>query len=583
MAAAVSCEVLNQTPLTLLNSRVDMALADAGCADALANVQPAGRPQFGDYQANGVMTAAKVHRMDPRTLAQKVVGLLDLAGIASKVDVAGPGFINITLAPEYIEGRLQVASGRGDLAVPLTMRQRVVIDYSSPNLAKQMHVGHLRSTIIGDALTRVLRLLGHEVVAQNHVGDWGTQFGMLTAYLLEAEQGPESCNVLADMEAVYRRAKRRFDEDPGFADRSREYVVRLQRGEPAVRALWQRFVDVSLSHCDDIYRALGSELSRADVRGESAYNDDLEVVVADLKERGISVTSEGAQVVFLNEFKNQNGDPAAYIVRKRDGGFVYATTDLAAIRYRVGRLEADHLIYVVDARQSRHFEQLFGVARKAGYAPVRTLLTHVEFGVVLGADGRPFKTRSGETIRLADLLAEAVRRAFDLVTARSPELPVDERSMIARAVGIGALKYYDLSRNRKSDYLFDWSEMLSFEGNTAPYLQYAYTRIRSVFRRAGDWDVSAPIRITQPAERHLALQLMRFADTVHAVARDLMPHYLGSYLYDLAAAFTRFYEECPILTSEGAGRSGRLQWCRLTADTLRIGLRLLGIEVLETM
>ena len=575
--------MLNLTLLTLLNARVGAALAAAGCVDAPANVQPAGRPEFGDYQANGVMTAAKARRMNPRALAQQVVDQLDLAGIADKVEVAGPGFINITVAPEYLARCLMGALGRADLAVPPAEKQRVIIDYSSPNLAKEMHVGHLRSTIIGDALARVLHFLGHEVIAQNHVGDWGTQFGMLTAYLVDAEQSGDTGIVLADLEAFYRRAKQRFDEDPGFADRSRDYVVKLQSGEPGVRELWQRFLDVSMSHCEDIYRALGVDLTRADLRGESAYNSDLDVVVADLQDRGMAVTSEGAQVVFLNEFKNKDGDPAAYIVRKRDGGYLYPTSDLAAIRYRIGVLKADRIIYVVDARQSLHFQQLFAISRKAGYAPAGVLLEHVDFGMVLGADGRPFKTRGGETIKLADLLSEAVQRAFNLVTEKNLEMPEAERLVIAHAVGIGAVKYSDLSKNRKSDYVFDWNGMLSFEGNTAPYLQYAYTRIRSIFRRAGDWNASAPMAVTQPAERHLALQLVRFADAVHAAARDSMPHYLGAYLYELATHFTHFYEECPILKSEGATRSSRLQLCRLTADTLRIGLGLLGIEVLEAM
>ena len=574
--------MLNQTLLTLLNSRVGAALAAAGCVDALPNVQPAGRPEFGDYQANGVMTAAKLRRMNPRTLAQQVVDQLDLTGIASKLEVADPGFINITVAPEYLAQCLLAALGRADLAVPLAARQRVVIDYSSPNLAKEMHVGHLRSTIIGDALARVLRFLGHDVIAQNHVGDWGTQFGMLTAYLVDAQQSGDTGIVLADLEAFYRQAKQRFDEDPEFADRSRDYVVKLQSGDPSVRELWQRFLDVSMSHCEDIYRALGVDLSRTDLRGESTYNNDLDVVVADLKDRGMAVTSEGAQVVFLNEFKNKDGDPAAYIVRKRDGGYLYPTSDLAAIRYRVSVLKADRIMYVVDARQSLHFQQLFAISRQAGYAPASVQLEHVEFGMVLGTDGKPFKTRGGETIKLADLLAEAVQRAFDLVTEKNLAMPAADRLVIAHAVGIGAVKYSDLSKNRKSDYVFDWNGMLSFEGNTAPYLQYAYTRIRSIFRRAGDWDASA-IAVTQPAERLLALQLVRFADAVHAVARDSMPHYLCGYLYDLATQFTRFYEECPILKSEGLVRSSRLQLCRLAADTLRIGLRLLGIEVLETM
>jgi len=574
---------VRQTVLALLNSRVGAALTAAGCVGAPANVQPSLRPEFGDYQANGVMTAAKIRRMNPRALAQEVVARLDLTGIASNIEVAGPGFINIVIAPDYLSQRLMAALGRADLAVPPAGKQRVVVDYSSPNLAKEMHVGHLRSTIIGDSLARVLRFVGYEVIPQNHVGDWGTQFGMLTAYMVDSELSGEVDIALADLEAFYKRSKQRFDEDPAFADRSREYVVKLQSGEPRVRQLWKRFLEVSMNHCEDIYRALGVDLSRADVHGESAYNEDLDVVVTDLKTRGIAVTSEGAQVVFLNEYKNKEGEPAAFIIQKRDGGYLYPTSDLAAIRYRVGTLKADRILYVVDARQSLHFQQLFAVARQAGYAPETVFLEHIEFGAVLGTDGKPFKTRGGDTVKLADLLAEAVRRALVLVTEKNSELPEAARILIARAVGIGAVKYADLSKNRKSDYVFDWNSMLSFDGNTAPYLQYAYTRIRSLFRRAGDWSASAPIAVTEVAERHLAVQLVRFADAVHAVARDSMPHYLGSYLYDLATLFMRFYEECPVLKSEGVSRASRLQLCSLTADTLRTGLGLLGIEVLETM
>lgn len=531
------------------------------------------------------MTAAKIRRMNPRALAQEVVARLDLTGIASNIEVAGPGFININIviAPDYLSQRLMAALGRADLAVPPAGKQRVVVDYSSPNLAKEMHVGHLRSTIIGDSLARVLRFVGYEVIPQNHVGDWGTQFGMLTAYMVDSELSGEVDIALADLEAFYKRSKQRFDEDPAFADRSRDYVVKLQSGEPRVRQLWKRFLEVSMNHCEDIYRALGVDLSRADVHGESAYNEDLDVVVTDLKTRGIAVTSEGAQVVFLNEYKNKEGEPAAFIIQKRDGGYLYPTSDLAAIRYRVGTLKADRILYVVDARQSLHFQQLFAVARQAGYAPETVFLEHIEFGAVLGTDGKPFKTRGGDTVKLADLLAEAVRRALVLVTEKNSELPEAARILIAHAVGIGAVKYADLSKNRKSDYVFDWNSMLSFDGNTAPYLQYAYTRIRSLFRRAGDWSASAPIAVTEVAERHLAVQLVRFADAVHAVARDSMPNYLGSYLYDLGTLFMRFYEECPVLKSEGVSRASRLQLCSLTADTLRTGLGLLGIEVLETM
>lgn len=572
-----------QTLIELLDSRVCAALAAAGCDGAPAVIQVSGRPEYGDYQANGVMGAAKARKMNPRQLAAEVVAKLDLADIASKIEIAGPGFINITLAPVYLAGQVQQALANSRLGMPSRAAQRVVVDYSSPNLAKEMHVGHLRSTIIGDALARVLRFLGHEVIAQNHVGDWGTQFGMLTAFLIEAEQGGDAQLALTDLEDFYRRAKQRFDEDVAFAARAREYVVKLQGGDAQVNALWQKFLDVSLHHCEAVYEKLGVGLKREDVRGESAYNPDLAIVVKDLQAKGLAVESDGAQVVFLEEFKSKEGQAQAYIVQKQDGGYLYATTDLAAVRYRVAALKADRVLYVVDARQSLHFQQMFCLSRKAGYAPQSLSLEHVGFGVMLGEDGKPFKTRSGGTVKLAELLDEAEHRAYALVSEKNPEMAEAERRVIGRAVGIGAVKYADLSKNRNSDYVFSWDSMLSFEGNTAPYLQYAYTRIASVFRRAEGFDAGAPVVLNDEAERQLALALARFSDALQSVARETMPHFLCAYLYELAGQFMRFYEACPVLKSEGAVRASRLRLCELTARTLKTGLGLLGIDVLEQM
>jgi arginyl-tRNA synthetase len=529
------------------------------------------------------MGAAKARKMNPRQLAEQVVAALDLNGIASKVEIAGPGFINITLSPEYLAGLATAALADAHLGVPQPASQRVVIDYSGPNLAKEMHVGHLRSTIIGDALARVLRFLGHTVIAQNHVGDWGTQFGMLTAYLIEAEKDGGEEIALSDLEDFYRRAKQRFDEDEAFANTAREYVVKLQGGDAQVNALWQKFLDISLHHCEAVYERLGVALTRNDVRGESFYNDDLPVVVADLQAKGFAVESEGAQVVFLDEFKNKEGEAQAYIVRKQDGGYLYATSDLAAMRYRVGTLHADRILYVVDARQALHFQQLFTLSRKAGYANETTKLEHVGFGVMLGDDGKPFKTRSGTTVKLVDLLQEAEERAFALVSEKNTDMSEADRKLIAHAVGIGAVKYADLSKNRTSDYMFSWDSMLSFEGNTAPYLQYAYTRIQSVFRKVDALNDQAQIVLQEPAERLLALELARFADAINAVSREAAPHFLCAYLYDLATHFMRFYEACPVLKSEGAVRDSRLRLCRLTATTLKTGLDLLGIETLDVM
>ncbi|MCL2658127.1 MAG: arginine--tRNA ligase [Betaproteobacteria bacterium] len=572
-----------QTLHQFLDTRVTAAFAAIGCTDAPALITPAARPEFGDYQANGVMGAAKARKQNPRELAQQLVTKLDLSGIASKVEIAGPGFINITLDPAFLARRAAAALVQESLGVPYPSAQRVVIDYSSPNLAKEMHVGHLRSTIIGDALVRVLRFLGHEVIAQNHIGDWGTQFGMLTAFLVEVEKGVDADMALGDLEDFYRRAKQRMDDDPAFANTAREYVVKLQGGDAQVNALWRRFLEVSMHHCEAVYKTLGVGLTRADLRGESAYNAALPGIVADLQAKGLAVTSEGAQVVFLDEFKNKDGEAQAYIVRKQDGGYLYATTDLAAVRYRVDTLKAKRVLYVVDQRQGLHFQQLFTLSRKAGYADDSVALEHVGFGVMLGEDNKPFKTRSGGTVKLAELLEEAVERAFVLVSEKNPELAEETRWEIARAVGVGAVKYADLSKNRTSDYVFSWASMLAFDGNTAPYLQYAYTRAAKVLRDAGEFDANASLQLHERAEQVLALQLLRFADTLNLVARDTAPHHLCAYLFELAVVFSRFYENCPVLKSEGALRASRLQLCSLTARTLKTGLGLLGISTLEVM
>ena len=568
----------------LLQDKLAAALAAAGVPDAQPLLQPASRPEFGDYQANGVMSAAKQLKMNPRELAQKVIDKLDLTGIASKVDIAGPGFINITLDPAFLASRLDHVLEQPKLGVePQQPTKRVMVEYSSPNLAKEMHVGHLRSTIIGDTLARVVDYLGHDLVRGNHVGDWGTQFGMLTAYLVETQQAGNAALELNDLEGFYRKAKIRFDEDADFADRARDYVVRLQGGDADVLALWRQFVDVSLKHCEAVYRKLGVGLTRSDVRGESSYNDDLPIIVQVLHDAGLLTEDNGAQVVYLNAVKNHAGEPMGVIVQKKDGGFLYTTTDIGAVRYRHKTLHLDRVIYVVDARQSQHFQQMFSICRKAGFAPAGMSLEHVGFGTMMGDDGKPFKTRTGGTVKLIELLDEAEERAFALVSEKNPDLAEAERRKIAHAVGIGAVKYADLSKNRNSDYIFNWDLMLAFEGNTAPYLQYAYTRVASIFRKAGAFDASAPLQLNEPAEKQLALVLAQFGDTLNAVADDCLPHVLCGYLYQVATHFMRFYEACPVLKSEGAMRASRLKLARITAETLRTGLDLLGIEVLESM
>ena len=571
------------TILQLISARVQAALAAAGAPDASANVQPASKPEFGDYQANGVMAAAKQLKTNPRELAQKVLAALDLDGIASKLEIAGPGFINIHLDPAFLAGRVETALADEALGIAKVDAKKVMVEYSSVNLAKEMHIGHLRGGIIGDALVRVNSFIGHNVVRQNHVGDWGTQFGMLVAYMVETSKSGQADLELKDLDTFYKHSKKRFDEDTAFADTARDYVVKLQSGDAEVLKLWQQFVKMSLTHCNAIYQKLGLLLNDDDVRGESFYNDDLPVLVEELRQKGLLVEDQGAQVVFLDEFKNKEGEPAAFIVQKQGGGYLYATTDLGAIRFRVNKLELDRCLYVVDSRQSLHFQQLFSTARKAGWLPESADFQHIGHGTIMGPDGKPLKTRSGENVKLVELLDEAVERAFQLVTSKNPELSEAERRQIAAVVGIGALKYADLSKSRNTDYIFDWDAMLSFEGNTAPYLQYAYTRVQSVFRKAEDFDPTAKVLITEAAEKQLVVALAQFEDVVFAVADSSQPHHLCGYLYNVATLFSRFYEACPILKSEGEVRASRLQLAALTAKTLKSGLDLLGIEVLDTM
>jgi len=588
-----------------LEQRLSAALREAaGLPDAPAMVAQASRPEFGDYQANGVMGAAKALRTHPRQLAAAVADAAraELADAADTVEVAGPGFINIRLKENWLARQL---AGRADDerlgAEPPEKPQTVVVDYSAPNLAKEMHVGHLRSTIIGDALARTLDFLGHRAVRQNHVGDWGTQFGMLVAFLKEQllrdPTYAQADTDLADLESFYQQAKARFDADPGFADAAREEVVLLHSGDNISRDYWTRWLQVSLTDCERVYSRLGVTLTEKDVRGESFYNDDLPKVVAALEAKGLLTESQGAQCVFLDEFKDADGNILPVIVRKSDGGYLYATTDLAAIRFRCGKGQADgvvdwsaeRILYVIDSRQSLHLRQVFAVARRAGFAPPEVSLEHVGFGTMQGADGRPFRTRDGGTVKLMDLLDQAEERARRLVEEKNPGLTDADKDRIGRIVGIGAVKYADLSQNRASDYVFSFDKMLSLDGNTAPYMQYAYARICSIFRkdpasrereRAGE-DVS--MTLDAPAERALALKLLQFPETVQAVADECLPNLLCGYLYDLATAFSSFYETCPVLKADAATRAARLALCDRTARTIRTGLGLLGIETVEQM
>ena len=576
----------------LLTEKVLNAMATVGVPDHLpALIAPGKKAGFGDYQANCAMGAAKVMGTNPRELAGKIVAALEpeLAGIAAKLEIAGPGFINIDLNPEWLGEHIAKAQSDDRLQVEqVAAPQNVVIDYSGPNLAKEMHVGHLRSTIIGDALARLLEFQGHNVIRQNHVGDWGTQFGMLIAELEEqlGAKGDEAM-ALKDLEVFYQQAKKHFDDDEAFANKARDYVVRLQSGDAQMLKLWEQFKTISLHHSTEIYQQLNVTLKDTDVRGESFYNNDLAPVVKELQNQGLAVESDGAQVVFLQELADKEGNPSPMIIQKQGGGFLYATTDLAALRYRVKTLKANRIMYFIDARQSLHMQQVFTLSRKAKFVDESVSLEHLAFGTMMGSDGKPFKTRTGGTVKLADLLTEAVERATALVSEKNTELSADEVAEIGRKVGIGSVKYADLCKTRTNDYVFNWDSMLSFEGNTAPYLQYAYTRVQSIFRKAGvtPESLTNAIIIGTEQEKTLAIKLLQFSEVLDQVAREAMPHLLCTYLYEIASLYMTFYEACPILKDGIAPelRESRLRLCHLVAKTIVQGLDLLGIEVMEKM
>ncbi|MBO2627125.1 arginine--tRNA ligase [Shewanella algae] len=541
----------------------------------------------GDLATNLAMMLTKAAGKPPRELAQLIIDNLPASGHVAKVEIAGPGFINFFIDDNALAKQLQAALADEHLGINLPKSQTVVVDYSSPNLAKEMHVGHLRSTIIGDSVVRALEFLGHKVIRQNHVGDWGTQFGMLLAYMeeLRAQNGENANLELSDLESFYRAAKLRFDESAEFATRARQLVVELQSGDEYCNKLWREFNDISLSHCHEVYQRLGVSLTRADVHGESAYNDDLEQVVKDLDAQGLLSESNGAKVVFQEEFRNKDGEALPVIIQKADGGYLYATTDLAAMRYRSGTLHADRALYFVDLRQALHFQQVFSLARTAGFVRPEMTLEHMGFGTMNGEDGRPFKTRSGGVVKLVDLLDEANVRALELVRSKNPDMDEATLAEIARVVGIASVKYADLSKNRASDYIFSFDQMLSFEGNTAPYLLYAYTRVAGIFKRAEGVDLSnAVIALEHDKEKELGNKLAQFGEILARMVDKGQPHVLCGYLFELAGAFSSFYEACPVLAADNEPQKhSRLLLSQLTAKTLKQGLSLLGIETLERM
>ncbi|OEE36908.1 arginine--tRNA ligase [Vibrio ordalii] len=573
----------------LINEKVSQALEAAGApAGSPAAVRQSAKAQFGDYQANGIMGVAKQLGTNPREFAQKVLDVLDLDGIASKTEIAGPGFINIFLSEAFLAKQADIALADEHLGVTKEAQKTIVADYSAPNVAKEMHVGHLRSTIIGDAVVRTLEFLGHKVIRANHIGDWGTQFGMLIANLerVQQESGNEVSMELSDLEAFYRESKKLYDEDEVFAAKARNYVVKLQSGDEFCAQMWKKLVDITMIQNQRNYDRLNVSLTRDDVMGESMYNDMLPGIVADLKEKGLAQEDDGAQVVFLEEYKNKDGEPMGVIIQKRDGGFLYTTTDIACAKYRYETLGADRVLYFIDSRQHQHLMQAWTIVRKAGYVPDEVTLEHHAFGMMLGKDGRPFKTRAGGTVRLADLLDEAQERAAKLIESKNPDLDAEEKANIANTVAMAAVKYADLSKHRTTDYVFDWDNMLAFEGNTAPYMQYAYTRVASIFAKAGVSmdNLTGEIKVTQEKEKALIAKLLQFEEAVQAVAREGQPHIMCSYLFELAGQFSSFYEACPILVAEDESvKQSRLKLAALTAKTIKQGLSLLGIDTLERM
>jgi len=559
-----------------INLAIQDAFKKADINETPLAVSEATKPEFGDYQFNGAMALSKKLGKNPREIASLIIDNLDHNGIIAKTEVAGPGFINIWLNPEWIATACETAEQDERLNIQVKEDPiKVVVDYSGPNMAKQMHVGHLRSTIIGDTLANLLTFLGDEVIRQNHIGDWGTQFGMLIAYLEEMDE--DGSVSLKDLEQFYKDAKGRFDADETFADKAREYVVKIQSGDAHCLQLWQKFIDISLGHCEEVYNKLGVKLTREDVRAESFYNDDLAHVVIDLQTKGTLQESDGAQCVFLE------GDEVPVIIQKGVGGYLYATTDLAALRYRAKELGAKRISYVVDARQSGHFKQVFRVAKEAGFVPEDVKLEHIAFGTMMDKGGKPFKTRDGGTVKLIDLLDEAVMKAKDAIKDKDAYTE-DEIEALAKIIGIGAVKYADLAINRESNYIFNWDKMLSFEGNTSLYMQYAYARIQSIFRRF-DGEIKGHIIIGDDLEHRLAVMLLRFEDILDRAAEDASPNQITSYLYELATLFMRFYEQNPILKEgvDEATKMSRLQLADLTAKTIKQGLDILGIQVVDRL
>jgi len=548
----------------ILSDTVELALG----APAMLR---AADPKHGDYQANGIMAVAKARKENPRALAEQIIKQLDVAGICEPPTIAGPGFINFKLKTDFVAEQIAGAAHDERHGVPAAVKPKtIVVDFSSPNVAKPMHVGHIRSTILGDSLARIGKFLGHHVITDNHIGDWGTQFGML---IIGWKHYRNDAGLAADPISELERLYKLINDKPELRDDAKAELVKLQQGDTENLAIWQKIIDLSLIEFAKTYRRLGVSFDHT--FGESFYNPMLPAVVANLRQCGLATESDGAYCIFFP------GQESPLIVQKADGAFLYGTTDLATLKYRIEQWHPDEIVYVTDARQQLHFKQVFAAAQK--WFPTTPDLRHVFFGSILGEDGKPLKTRSGQNVKLGELLDEAEERALAVVTEKNPELPEDVRRQIARAVGIGAVKYADLSQNRTTDYVFSWAKMLAMNGNTAPYLQYAYVRVQSIFRKAGNSAGHAPVQLDHPTELDLAKHILRFSDTLEAVLADDKPNWLTGYLYELAGKFSAFYDNCPVIQSTEPTRSSRLVLCRLTADIMKRGLNLLGIDVIEQM
>lgn len=586
--------------IQIINQRITDAIQKATGQNIPAIVTAATDAKFGDYQSNSALSLAKQLKTNPRQLAEKIIANLEIDDVCQTPEIAGAGFINLRLKPEFIAKSLSdLRTDTENFGIDKSPKAKtVVVDFSGPNIAKQMHVGHLRSTIIGDCICRMLKQAGYNVIPQNHIGDWGTQFGMLVVLLddklenlFNTDDRIWTVGPLEDLEKFYKEANELYKNDVEFADKAKFAIAGLHNGDPKYLELWKMIVDASEQHYNIIYKLLNSILNHNNVRGESFYRDKLAVVVKELKNKGLAVESDGAVCVFPEGFKTKEGNPMPFIIQKSDGAFLYATTDLAALRFRIDELKADEIIYVTDARQKLHFEMLFKVAEMAGWKK-NTNLVHITFGSVLGEDGKPLKTRSGENVKLKELLDEAVKRARQVVEEKNPQLSENEKEQIANAVGIGAVKYADYSNNRTSDYIFSFDKMLAMDGNTAPYMQYAYARVKSIGRKGTEKGVDVAkelaelkqITLTEPAELELAKQLIRYSEAFNIAIADFKPNFLTAYLYDLAGKFSAFYNVCPVLDAEPNVRASRLLLCELTAQIIKHGLtNLLGIDVLEKM